>query len=233
MKKPNVFISSTFSDLRNHRKQIWITLEKFAVNIFGMEKFGARKEDSLTTCLKEVEKCDIFILIVGMRFGSIDKRSQKSYTWLEYEQAVKQDKDVLVYLINENEGEIKVADFDVNNYQKLLDFKEILRENHTVDVFTNVDKLTGKIFDVLEQKTKDYLKKSVRPEKLESQIFHFEGTNNRYIIFAGYLNGRLYEINSCIADDEDGILIPRSVTHGYLIESWEDGNRSRLDFQYL
>ena len=45
MKKPNIFISSTFSDLIEHRKHIWITLEKFNVNIFGIEKFDARKED--------------------------------------------------------------------------------------------------------------------------------------------------------------------------------------------
>lgn len=232
MKKPNVFISSTFSDLKNHRKQLWNTLEKFEVNILGMEKFGARKEDSLTTCLKEVESCDIFILIVGMRFGTTDKKSQKSYTWLEYEKAYELDKDILVYLIDEYEGEIKVSDFDKENYQKLIDFKEILKENHTIDSFINVNDLVTKIFEVLETKTRDYLTKSVRPEIIESKKYQFDGKKNRFIVFVGYIDERPFEIHTCLTDDEDGVLIPRSVNRGYLIES-SYNDSVRIDFQYI
>lgn len=234
MKKPSIFISSTFSDLVEHRKQIWITLEKFEVNILGMEKFGARKENSLTTCLKEVEKSDVFILIVGMRFGSIDKKSQKSFTWLEYEKAKELDKDILVYLIDEVNGEIKVSDYDRDNYQKLKDFKEILKENHTIDFFKNVEDLVNKIFILIDQKTKDYLSKPVRPEKLECKPIRF-GTNenSKYIIFIGYLDNKPFEIYTCPRDDEEGVLLPVSVTNGYLIERWEDENNERYDFQYI
>jgi hypothetical protein len=232
MKKPNVFISSTFSDLKSHRKQLWNTLEKFEVNILGMEKFGARKEDSLTTCLKEVESCEIFILIVGMRFGTTDKKSQKSYTWLEYERAYELDKDILVYLIDENVGEIKVSDFDKENYQKLTDFKEILKENHTIDSYVNVNDLVKKIFEILETKTKDYLTKSVRPEIIESKKYQFDGQKNRFIIFVGYIDEKPFEIHTCHTDDEDGVLIPRSVNRGFLIES-SYNDSSRIDFQYM
>lgn len=234
MKKSNVFISSTYSDLKEHRKQIWITLEKFDVNIFGMEKFGARKEDSLTTCLKEVENSDIFILIVGMRFGSIDKKSQKSYTWLEYEKARELNKDILVYLINDKNGKIEVSDFDIENYQKLVDFKDILKENHTVDIFVNVDDLTEKIFSIVEKKTKEGRKELVRPEKIECQNLRFTvDEQKKYIIFIGFLNNRPYEILTCPSDDEDGVLIPRGITNGYLVERWEDENQTRIDFQYI
>ncbi|HCY77479.1 MAG TPA: hypothetical protein DHV28_16305 [Ignavibacteriales bacterium] len=234
MKKPNIFISSTYSDLVEHRKQIWITLEKFEVNIWGMEKFGARKENSLTTCLREVEKCDVYILIVGMRFGSIDKKSQKSFTWLEYEKAKELDKDILIYLIDEVKGEIKVSDYDRENYQKLKDFKDILKENHTIDFFKNVKDLVDKIFILIEQKTKDYFSKPVRPEKLECNLIRFKVSENlKYIVFVGYLNNKPFEIYTCPRDDEEGVLLPVSVTKGYLIEQWEDENNKRYDFQYV
>lgn len=234
MEKPIVFISSTYSDLKIHRNQILYTLEKFDITVLGMEKFGARKEDSLTTCLKEVEKCNIFILIVGMRFGSIDRKSQKSYTWLEYEKANELRKDILVYLIDETNGDIKVSDFEIDNYKKLQDFKEILKENHTIDFYINVSDLTQKIFDVLERKTKDYQKKLVRPEKLECRNFRFDGIeNNKFIIFVGYLNNKPYEFFTGVRNDEEGILIPSSVTNGFLIESWEEEGKPRIDFQYI
>lgn len=234
MKKPSIFISSTYSDLVEHRKQIWITLEKFEVNILGMEKFGARKENSLTTCLKEVEKSDVFILIVGMRFGSIDKKSQKSFTWLEYEKAKELDKDILVYLIDEVNGEIKVSDYDRDNYQKLKDFKEILRENHTIDFFKNVEDLVNKIFILIEQKTKDYLSKPVRPEKIECKPIRFSvNEKSKFIVFIGFLNNKPFEIYTCPRDDEDGVLLPLNVTKGFLVENWYDENTKRCDFQYI
>lgn len=234
MKKQNIFISSTYSDLKEHRKKIWIALEKFDVNIFGMEKFGARKEDSLTTCLMEVGKCDIFILVVGMRFGSIDKKSQKSFTWLEYEEAQNLNKDILVYLINDEIGELKVSDFDLDNHKNLVVFKEILKENHTIDTFVNVGDLTDKIFFVIEQKTKEYRDKSIRPEKLDCKSLRFSVNEYlKYIVFIGYLNKKPFEIRTCPSDDEDGVLLPRSVIKGYLIERWEDENEKRYDFQYI
>jgi len=54
-----VFISSTYDDLKEYRRAVWELLEKFDVNVRGMEQFGARKEAALATCLAEVEQSDI------------------------------------------------------------------------------------------------------------------------------------------------------------------------------
>ena len=48
-----VFISSTYDDLKEYRRAVWELLEKFDVNVRGMEQFGARKEAPLATCLTE------------------------------------------------------------------------------------------------------------------------------------------------------------------------------------
>lgn len=68
--KKTVFISSTFLDLKDERKKVWDTLEKFDVVVKGMEQFGARKTTLLATCISEVEQSDIYVGIIGMRYGS-------------------------------------------------------------------------------------------------------------------------------------------------------------------
>ncbi len=70
-----VFISSTFDDLRNYRKRVWDLLNNYEVNIRGMERFGARTEAPLDTCLVEVGQADIFFGIIGFRFGSLDEET--------------------------------------------------------------------------------------------------------------------------------------------------------------
>lgn len=134
--KKTVFISSTFEDLKNHRRKIWDLLEKYDVAVRGMERFGARKESPLTTCLSEVEQCDIFVGIIAFRLGSVDEGSGKSFTQREYERAYELNRDILIYMMDEKDSKISLhhVDFDENR-EKLLAFKSILKERHTVDFF--------------------------------------------------------------------------------------------------
>jgi hypothetical protein len=97
--KKTVFISSTFEDLINYRRKIWELLEDYEVNIRGMERFGARKEAPLETCISEVEQCEIFIGIIAFKLGSIDKSSGKSFTQREYETAYKLNQEILIYIV--------------------------------------------------------------------------------------------------------------------------------------
>ncbi|UTW62208.1 DUF4062 domain-containing protein [bacterium SCSIO 12741] len=154
--KKTVFISSTFVDLEDERREIWKSLEKFNVIVKGMERFGARPEDSLSTCLNEVEQSDIYIGIIGVRFGSIDGKSNKSYTQLEYEKALATNKIILVYLMDTKTAKVVADHIDIDNQEKLKIFKEKLRENHTVDFFKDssdlVDKLNRKFKTFFDQK---------------------------------------------------------------------------------
>ncbi|WP_319500116.1 adenosylcobalamin-dependent ribonucleoside-diphosphate reductase [uncultured Draconibacterium sp.] len=70
-----------------------------------------------------------------------------------------------------------------------------------------------------------------RPEKLEADVVRFQNNKEKWIAFIGLTDGKPYEIFTGLHDDEDGILLPRSVTKGYIIKSWE-GEDSRYDFQY-
>ncbi|WP_319479842.1 adenosylcobalamin-dependent ribonucleoside-diphosphate reductase [uncultured Draconibacterium sp.] len=70
-----------------------------------------------------------------------------------------------------------------------------------------------------------------RPETLEADVVRFQNNKEKWIAFIGLMDGKPYEIFTGLHDDEDGILLPRSITKGNIIKSWE-GEDSRYDFQY-
>ncbi len=155
--KKSVFISSTFEDLKEHRKKVWEILTKYKVNIRGMERFGARKEAPLQTCLAEVEQSDIFVGVISYRLGTIDSPSSKSFVQLEYEKALELDKEIFIYLIDDKNGKVTPAFVDFGeNHDKLESFKSILKERHTIDSFVDeidlAEKLDRKFDELLSKK---------------------------------------------------------------------------------
>jgi ribonucleoside-diphosphate reductase alpha chain len=72
-----------------------------------------------------------------------------------------------------------------------------------------------------------------RPEKLDADVVRFQNNKEKWIAFIGLMDGKPYEIFTGLSDDEDGILLPRSITKGYIIKSWEGEENSRYDFQYI
>ena len=72
-----------------------------------------------------------------------------------------------------------------------------------------------------------------RPKELEADVVRFQNNKEKWIAFVGLLNGKPYEIFTGLADDEDGLLIPKSVQNGKIIRNVDEGlGRSRYDFQY-
>ena len=82
-----------------------------------------------------------------------------------------------------------------------------------------------------EKKKSGYTTK--RPEKLEADDVRFQNNKEKWIAFMGLMDGKPYEIFTGLSDDEDGILLPRSVTGGYIIKSYDSEGNSRYDFQYI
>ncbi|GGG97210.1 ribonucleoside-diphosphate reductase, adenosylcobalamin-dependent [Polaribacter pacificus] len=72
----------------------------------------------------------------------------------------------------------------------------------------------------------------IRPEVLEADVVRFQNKKEKWIAFIGLLDGMPYEIFTGLADDEDGILIPRWVENGVIIKSRNEDGTSRYDFQY-
>ena len=72
-----------------------------------------------------------------------------------------------------------------------------------------------------------------RPQILEADVVRFQNNKEKWIAFIGLINDKPYEIFTGLADDEDGILIPRWVNKGVIIKNRnEEEGSSRYDFQY-
>ncbi|MBD5233889.1 MAG: adenosylcobalamin-dependent ribonucleoside-diphosphate reductase [Bacteroidales bacterium] len=74
---------------------------------------------------------------------------------------------------------------------------------------------------------------SKRPNELEADVVRFQNNKEKWIAFVGLVDGRPYEIFTGLADDEDGIFIPKSVTHGKIIKAADENGVKRYDFQFL
>lgn len=71
-----------------------------------------------------------------------------------------------------------------------------------------------------------------RPESLEADVVRFQNNREKWVAFIGLIDGRPYEIFTGIGDDEEGLLIPRSVTKGKIIKKTIENGEKRYDFQY-
>ncbi|MFZ5428686.1 MAG: adenosylcobalamin-dependent ribonucleoside-diphosphate reductase [Bacteroidota bacterium] len=89
------------------------------------------------------------------------------------------------------------------------------------------------ISDKKEEKKKNMPFPTKRPEILEADVVRFQNNREKWVAFIGIIDNMPYEIFTGLSDDEDGILLPRSVTKGYIIKNWEDEENSRYDFQYI
>lgn len=131
-KKIQVFISSTYIDLIDERQSaVQAVLDSGHIPA-GMELFKAGNETQLDTIYKWIDNSDVYMLILGGRYGSVEKESQKSYTRLEYEYAV--SKKIPIFSVVLTDGFLKAKAitlgedkiYEKENLKRYNDFKELV-----------------------------------------------------------------------------------------------------------
>ena len=76
-------------------------------------------------------------------------------------------------------------------------------------------------------------KTRIRPAELECDVVRFQNNKDKWIAFVGLKDGVPYEIFTGLADDEEGILLPKSVTKGKIIRVVQEDGTKRYDFQFV
>lgn len=71
-----------------------------------------------------------------------------------------------------------------------------------------------------------------RPKELEADVVRFQNNKEKWIAFVGLYNGRPYEIFTGIADDDEGIMLPKTVEKGLIVKRRNEDGSSRYDFQF-
>lgn len=102
MKKLQVFISSTYVDLKEERQAAVEAILDSGNIPAGMELFKAGNETQLKTIERWIDESDVYLLILGGRYGSLEEKSSKSYTQLEYEYAIKKKIPVFAVVLSES-----------------------------------------------------------------------------------------------------------------------------------
>jgi hypothetical protein len=100
-KKLQVFVSSTYTDLLAERQAIVEAILMAGHIPAGMELFAAGDKSQLEAIRRWIKESDVFMVILGGRYGSIEEGSGKSYVQLEYEYALEQDKPVFAAVISD------------------------------------------------------------------------------------------------------------------------------------
>lgn len=72
-----------------------------------------------------------------------------------------------------------------------------------------------------------------RPIELEADVIRFQNNKEKWIAFIGLVDNKPYEIFTGLADDEDGIFCPKSVSKGKIIKAVDENGNKRYDFQFI
>lgn len=100
-KKLQVFISSTYTDLQEERQAAVEAILRAGHIPAGMELFTAGDKSQLAVIQRWIDESDVYLLILGGRYGSIESESQKSYVQLEYEYASARGKPIFAIVIDD------------------------------------------------------------------------------------------------------------------------------------
>ena len=108
----------------------------------------------------------------------------------------------------------------------------IYRDGSRSGVMIAVDKKEKKQEKALDLPCKHPEVTEVRPQTLECDVVRFQNNKEKWVAFVGLLDGYPYEIFTGLQDDEEGIMLPKSVTKGKIIKQQNPDGTKRYDFQF-
>ena len=133
-KRLQVFVSSTYLDLKEERQSAVGAILKAGHIPAGMELFKAGDQSQWEIIKRWIDESDVYMLILGGRYGSVEEKSGVSYTELEYNYAVENDKPLFAVIITDEALEKKVKTHGTTVIERerpaeLKLFKELVLSN--------------------------------------------------------------------------------------------------------
>lgn len=117
-KRLQVFVSSTYTDLIEERQAAVGAVLKSGHIPAGMELFTAGDKSQLEIIKRWIDESDVYMLILGGRYGSVEPDSGVSYTELEYNYALESDKPLFAVVIKDDALEKKVKEHGMSVIEK-------------------------------------------------------------------------------------------------------------------
>jgi Domain of unknown function (DUF4062) len=130
-----VFISSTYSGLKEYRQATIRTLRRFGLVPATLETFGAMQDAPVDASARAIAEADIVVCILAHRLGYIPPDSDESLLELEYDEAIKRKNPVLVFVLRDNQP-WPPDQIDFANQDRLQKFKRRLSIDRIVGTFS-------------------------------------------------------------------------------------------------
>lgn len=145
-KRYEVFISSTFIDLKEERVEIIEALINLKQIPVGMELFNASDDTQWGVIKRRIDQSDYYVLIISDRYGSVDEKNI-SYTEKEFNYACEVGKPILAF-VRDDASIAKLPDKyrETDNPKKLRDFRNRLMNNKHVKFWSDKHDLSKKFF---------------------------------------------------------------------------------------
>lgn len=155
-KRYQVFVSSTYADLKEERAKVIQTIMELDCIPAGMEIFPAIDEEQFNFIKRIIDDCDYYLLIIGGRYGTVSEDGL-SYTEKEYGYAIEKGIKVIAF-IHSNPDEIPFgkSEKDTVLRQKLEDFKAKVSTNRLVKFWRFTEELPGLVALSLSKTIKTY-----------------------------------------------------------------------------
>lgn len=151
----DVFVSSTYEDLIEERKEVTQAILECDCMPVGMEMFPASNLEQWNFIKKVIDKSDIYLVIIAGKYGS-ESRDESghriSYTEMEFNYALEQGKPVLAFLVD-NIGKLErnKTEDDNSKMELLKNFKEKIKASRLIKYYKNKDDLKAKVISSLNQ----------------------------------------------------------------------------------
>lgn len=154
-KRFQVFISSTFTDLKDERKAIIESLLNARYIPAGMEIFSASSDEQFKYIKKIIDDCDYYILILKNNYGSISNSTGISYTEMEYDYAVERKIPILAFVYS-NIEDIKIDKKESRNRNLFWKFRDrILNTNRLCKMWDSSLELIPSVVSSLNEEVKN------------------------------------------------------------------------------
>jgi hypothetical protein len=144
-----IYVSSTYSDLVEHRQRVYDVLRKMRYDVIAMEDYVANDKRPLDKCLADVASCDLYIGIFAWRYGYVPPGQppghERSITELEYGQAGQSGLERLIFLLDEDAPWPRSKMEKGASGEKIEALRAELAREHTVQFFKSPEELAGQV----------------------------------------------------------------------------------------
>lgn len=155
-KRYQVFVSSTYADLKDERSKVIQTIMELDCIPAGMELFPAIDDEQFEFIKKIIDDCDYYVLIIGGRYGSLSSDGL-SYTEKEFDYALEKGIKVLAF-IHQNPDNIPLGKSEKSEElrAKLNLFKQRVSTNRLIKYWNSAEELPGLVSLSLSKTIKTY-----------------------------------------------------------------------------